>query len=423
METSRFTTMNKMGRLVRLILKRRIPHTVVSWRFALPGQGQAVKMHRAVFARAWGRLPRWAWGLIFLYSQMVWICVCSWKEIIAALYRHGTETRRRFDVSLLRQAVDLFELCLLHGIPASSYYTYRLHRQPRERWLHYVYHHELPHWHTVVCGPVNLTEAVQLLSDKHAFSRTMTKVGIPTPETIVFLPCGKPIDATTIFLRRSLFCKPNTGNRGKGCFALHYDCTIDNYRVTDEPGVTGKEAVYNYVKGKAAKQDYLVQPLLGNHPGIRRIWDQPRLATIRLVTGHDGKQAVAIGAVLELPQSDESENWWMVQVECRTGALLPHAPQHLPVHMAEQELAGELAGLVVPCWQEALDSCLHAHQSLSAVASIGWDVAITPSGAVLLEGNFNWRTDMLQRISGVPLLETELLRIYSSRLWPHGPGV
>jgi hypothetical protein len=418
MKTSYPAIKKRLSSFTRLILKRQVPHTVVSWRFFVPGQCKAVKMHRAVFLKAWGRLPRWAWCLIFLYSHCLWILFYSWKKTIAALHRYAGETQREFHISVARQILDLLNLSLLQGIPPVFYYAYGLYRQPRERWLCYVYTHELPHWHTVMCGHRDLAAANRLLSDKHAFAREMAKADIRTPEIIAFFHGGEQVDAAKTFLGQSLFCKPNTGTQGRGCFELLYDRAIKDYRVIGEEIVEGEVAVLSYFQRKVADSDYIVQPLLVNHPEIRQLCgNQSRLATIRLITGHDGRKPVCIGALLEIPRSGEQKRCWFVPVDCRTGTLMPCARQGLASFYKEEDRPPDVTGKVLPCWKDALDICLRAHEHLSAVAAVGWDVAVTPSGAVLIEGNFNWRTAPWQAISGVPILETRLVHIYASRLW------
>ena len=184
--------------------------------------------------------------------------------------------------------------------------------------------------------------------------------------------------------------------------------------------VAGKAAVLSYVQRQVMDGDYLVQPLLLNHPEIRRICRQSRLATVRLITGHNGRESECIGAVLEMPRPDAPKGWWLVQVDCRSGELLPHGRYGLPSLDKPEDRPPEVAGQVLPCWEDVLDLCRRAHERLAAVAAVGWDVAITSTGAVLIEGNFNWATAPLQVLSGVPLLETGLLQIYASRLWPEG---
>lgn len=44
----------------------------------------------------------------------------------------------------------------------------------------------------------------------------------------------------------------------------------------------------------------------------------------------------------------------------------------------------------IPFWEEAKALALHAHHCLYSMHSVGWDVAITPYGPILLEGNSKW---------------------------------
>ena len=330
--------------------------------------------------------------------------------------RYAGETQRRFHIPIARQILDLLNLSLLHGIPPVFYYAYGLYGQPHERWLHYVYTHELPHWHTVMCGQQELSAANRILSDKQAFALEMAKAGIPTPETIAYFPRSAKMTSERIFLGQSFFCKPNTGNQGKGCFELLYDRMRKDYRVIGEEVVEGEAAVLSYFQRKVDDCDYIVQPLLVNHPQIRRWCSSSRLATIRLITGHGGRKPVCIGAVLEMPRSGEQMRWRLMPVDCQSGMLMPDRRQEI-AFLNEGVRPPDLTGKAIPCWEDVLNLCLRAHEYLPALAAVGWDVAVTPSGVILIEGNFNWRIDSLQTVSGVPLLTTRLLGIYASRLW------
>ncbi len=53
-------------------------------------------------------------------------------------------------------------------------------------------------------------------------------------------------------------------------------------------------------------------------------------------------------------------------------------------------------GFQVPMFEEAIDVCLKAAQVKPGLAYIGWDVAITPDGPVLIEGNILPGYDMAQ---------------------------
>ena len=47
-------------------------------------------------------------------------------------------------------------------------------------------------------------------------------------------------------------------------------------------------------------------------------------------------------------------------------------------------------GYQLPFWKEVVDLVTKAHGCFRGIQSIGWDVAITPTGPILIEGNDNW---------------------------------
>jgi len=54
----------------------------------------------------------------------------------------------------------------------------------------------------------------------------------------------------------------------------------------------------------------------------------------------------------------------------------------------------------LPYWNEVKDLVEKAHKQFYYVQSIGWDVAITPNGPILIEGNDNWGSIPSQIVEG-----------------------
>jgi hypothetical protein len=52
---------------------------------------------------------------------------------------------------------------------------------------------------------------------------------------------------------------------------------------------------------------------------------------------------------------------------------------------------------------------VRAHELAGISAAIGWDIAITPSGPLLLEGNSVWGTDVMQTSFRQPLGDTDII--------------
>ena len=57
-----------------------------------------------------------------------------------------------------------------------------------------------------------------------------------------------------------------------------------------------------------------------------------------------------------------------------------------------------------------------AHRACSNIAFVGWDIAFTNHGPMLLEGNANWSADEYQSLTGEPLGHTQFATVLAARL-------
>jgi len=86
----------------------------------------------------------------------------------------------------------------------------------------------------------------------------------------------------------------------------------------------------------------------------------------------------------------------------RTGEHL--RPLRFDVH---PDTGAPITGFRIPFWSQTVALALHAHERLGHNPCIGWDIAVLPSGPVLLEGNWNAGVLLLQIPCGLGLLSTE----------------
>ncbi len=59
-----------------------------------------------------------------------------------------------------------------------------------------------------------------------------------------------------------------------------------------------------------------------------------------------------------------------------------------------------LEGFQVPYFKESVDICKSIHLKLKGIYSIGWDVAITESGPMIVEINDNWEIEPIEHCTG-----------------------
>ena len=393
------------------VLLRPVPHTVLSWRFFLPHQDNAVKLQRKVFLNAWPTLPRPAWVLIAIYSTTTWICFFSWLQLFRAFSRHSRKLKSQWGIPRYRQFRDLLRLTFLHFIPASHYYQYSLFNQPGRIWLHYVYTFQLAQWHPVMAINAS-SESMRLLGYKHDFSGYMQKAGLPAIKTIAFIKKGQILTPANLFTRQSLFLKPDTGNQKKGCFELHYLANNEQYRLLTPEPLTNNSDILDFLNQQILQQDYLIQPLLSNHPDISAMFKTDSLITLRLVTGICQNQLMALFATLERPVDDKPDYVWPLVIDIQTGAILNDADKHYCRSEQRSSVVNQFAGQVIPHWQQSVDIALSAHQQLRDVPTIGWDLVICPDGIFILEGNAGWAIASHQNWVSMPLLSSILEKVY-----------
>ncbi len=76
------------------------------------------------------------------------------------------------------------------------------------------------------------------------------------------------------------------------------------------------------------------------------------------------------------------------------------------------DTGGKIKGREVPCWAEVCDLVRSAHAKLDKIPSVGWDVAITKEGPVLIEGNVKWGSQIFEIPHGRPLTSTDFPAYY-----------
>jgi len=300
----------------------------------------------------------------------------------------------------------LVGLALLHAIPAYAYYEFTLFCRPREQWLEYIYPHESAQWHLVHSLGVS-ERTLHYMRDKKAFSEMMASLSIASVETFDFLCKGEPVVAERLFSGSSCFLKPNCGSQAKGAYILSFDEVSGKYALIGKGSTESNEKILAFMNNQIQQYDYLVQPLLQNHPEITALYGQ-KLVVLRLVTGVIRGKSGAIFARLEVPSLDEPDSCLFLDVDVSSGRILREGDESDAEYA---NLIRKAGGKELRFWKDAVDIATRAHASFSDLSSIGWDIAMTPSGVRLLEGNFCWGVDAHQYYGG-PALATALIDVY-----------
>ncbi|MDM1517661.1 hexapeptide transferase [Myroides odoratimimus] len=141
----------------------------------------------------------------------------------------------------------------------------------------------------------------------------------------------------------------------------------------------------------------LIEEFVVQHDKIQEL--APRgLNTIRIITQRTNNNTIDIlGAILRLSIESNTDNLSVgnaaVHIDLLSGKVDRAAvygdfrKENIEIHPISNV---SIVGFEIPFWQECLTIVKHAALEAKENKSIGWDVAITNEGPILIEGNHNW---------------------------------
>lgn len=247
--------------------------------------------------------------------------------------------------------------------------------------------------------PLNGPEGCRIIRDKHLFWKTMRAGGAAVVGELFVIdadgrltgPDDAPLDAAeaaAILDRHAgdVFVKPLSGRFGLGAEVVRPDA---------------------YAAFLAAPpRDVIVQPRLIQHPDLA-VLHPASVNTIRIDTLRVGHGFVHNAAVLRLGTSgsivdNARQGGLFVGVDLETGALQRLArgrskfgTSRVPRH---PDTGIVFEGRHVPHWDSVRATIDHGAAVLHAhgLQSIGWDVAVLPDGACIIEANAGWNVSTMQ---------------------------
>jgi glutathione synthase/RimK-type ligase-like ATP-grasp enzyme len=257
---------------------------------------------------------------------------------------------------------------------------------------------------------------LQDVQDKARFAEICRCHGLAcVPTLAVFNRGGSQGEEAIRTWTKPLFVKALSGNRGVGAELWRPggrgfissggdDCTVDELLQSLRP------------------QNCIVQPVLEDNAALKA-FGTAALSNVRIVTAKGGGiPATPIAAAISLA--------------AEAGSLTGHEGVHCGIDVGagaitailesaqEDARSGEPdpIGFKLPQWDECLSLVCKAHDdAFPAFVALGWDLALTEDGPVLLEANVNWGMLGHQRLTG-PLGETALADVIDELLAPGTAG-
>ena len=200
--------------------------------------------------------------------------------------------------------------------------------------------------------------------------------------------------------QEAIFAKINHGDCGRGVNKLY----VKDY---ESPAV-----MLDYIR---RNQLVVLEQVLPQHPDMARLHPSS-VNTMRILTDLvDGEVHVAYISVKMGRGDGYCDNSGQGGVLCRvdpeTGKIIsPATDDYFNVYDRHPDTGVEFVGYQLPMVPEAIALAKEAAHEIPQVAHVGWDMAITPTGPAIIEGNDFPGTDLCQLAPFYPEKEG---------LWPY----
>jgi putative polysaccharide biosynthesis protein len=382
-------------------------------------------LHRAHRRMAWARFGRSGKSRVKRFAKrsvapVYWYVQPILQAVPEVRSRHR-EVRTEYGVGTIAQLLGCVAFIARFRAFPSSYFEYRLFlRECWPRRTDYLYYDEMwsiLSWLNARLAPDDAAD----LSDKRRFHDRASRAGLPN------IPVLAEFNRGAVVQRREwaahpacdLFSKFADGWHGHGV-SLWQRQPDGSYCGDFGSGMSLAE-LYTRLCALSLEHPLIVQPRLTNHGELQTISGKG-LSTVRVVTVRDvhGNIEVALAcfrmAVGQLVADNFAAGGLASPVRLEDGRLGPAVfksrPGVFPVH---PDTGAAILGRHLPHWREVMQLAIAGHQEFKALPSIGWDIAITEAGPVIVEGNSEWGTNVVQMSHGKPLEAT----IVPARLVEH----
>ena len=245
----------------------------------------------------------------------------------------------------------------------------------------------------------NTPEGRSKLEDKRRFAREYAD--LLGRETIDLRDVDDAQLAAFLSRHPRVLAKPNEGHGGGGIELHEVGPDVDPARFRAE--VTAQ--------GQTVLDEFIVQ-----HPEMSALYPDA-VNTVRLITFLDKDDRVhLLAAVLRIGNGDVIDNFasggMFTMLDDEGVALYPGVDKNSNVYREHPVTGTPIVGFRVPLYSEVLDLVAALARRTPEAPYVGWDIAITANGPVVIEGNHN--SSVFQPKPSASGVRTGLLPVYQA---------
>ncbi len=236
---------------------------------------------------------------------------------------------------------------------------------------------------------------IVLLRDKYLFYKYLSSDNILLPTVFGFID-GNRIYNEYFQIQNSEFLK-----------------TKEDYfiKIIDGECASFVKHIRNYNDFKSLQlsknSKYILQEKVMQHKALSKL-NPNSINTLRIVTiNKDGKIYVLTSLLrVGTAKTGDVDNWakgGLAVGITNKGKLKKYGffkPQYGTKVIKHPDTNEKFENYQIPFFEEAKELVMEAHKYFYNIRSIGWDIAITPDGPAIIEGNDNWEISLQQVTDG-----------------------
>jgi hypothetical protein len=340
---------------------------------------------------------------------------------------------RKYKVSQFRQFADILKLRHgVNGLNPNEYYDLEVYRPdltPVDKCAFVGERGSLKLNQSL--APPYVTQMRGFLSDKVAFTALLSQFGLRTTTTQSVFSTNRNFGTLTTLRTAAelrdwletkaqfpLFGKPICGTQAVDSVAITHIAGGQAHLASGDI-VSVDQLIAAIVAEK--NTGFIFQDVVEQHPTISARANTQSVSTVQVVTVVEDDVPRVLYTLWKLPDDKAmSDSSWQKgsmigHVDAVTGKVLtmrkgtgPNTqwPVNHPV------TGEELLGTTLPEWQSVVDLALAAHAIFPTIGILGWDVAIGPDGARILECNENPRHRLYQLATARGVLNAEFKPVF-----------
>lgn len=273
----------------------------------------------------------------------------------------------------IMQYMDFLSSVVIYGTTLEDYLIFELYNKSHKERKSYVTGKKLHYFF----NKVNNKNKTDIFKNKNLFAEYF--VDYLGREYFVLDLDGKNIAEAKSWLSNKsvVFAKPKNGVEGRGVTRLAIENNLD-------------DAIDFCLNNKLD----LIEEAIVQHEDMNILYPES-INTIRFITLVKNDGVKLLGASLRIGNGGHVDNaaagGVYASIDISTGKLDSVAFKSSGVKYADHPITNHpIKDFQIPFWEDVVEMCKRAALEIPDVRCVGWDVAISENGPLLIEGNDRW---------------------------------